>query len=70
MRSGTAHQIRRYLLTKAPVIIVYNNEAGDWQWSVCVEGTNFWLNSFETLEEAERYCNKHGLNVLRKSNVS
>lgn len=51
---------------KTRVYINRNYELGEWLYSVVVEDANeFWLASFETKEEAERYIAE---NQLKKSN--
>lgn len=54
-------QIQKYLEAKHTVFINYNDEAGIKQYSVQVSGTDFWLNSFPTLQKAKDYIKKHGL---------
>lgn len=47
-----------FIKEKKSVTIYYNNENGKWIWSVQVDGTDFWLNSFSTPDRAVRYCNR------------
>lgn len=45
------------------VFINYNNELGIWLYSIeVVDSDNFWLSSFETLEEAKTFICKELLN--------
>ena len=56
--------ISKYLEKKAPVVIHYNNETGDWMYSVSVvEDPGFWLDSFCTKKGAEGFCRKHQLPI-------
>lgn len=49
------------------VFIKHNNETGTWLYSVVVaESEDFWLDSFNTLEEAEAYIKKNNLKKLSK----
>ena len=43
--------------SQAPLTIYKNNEAGIEQWSIVdpVE-SDYWLNSFDTIEEAKQWC--------------
>lgn len=53
------------LKSKVQVKIYHNNETGEWLWSVTdASDPEFWLNSFDTEQEAHDFCNKHGLQVL------
>jgi len=49
--------------THERVVIHENNEAGPWQWSVLIEEEELWLDSFPTLQEAERFCETYDLPV-------
>lgn len=49
------------LAHKSHVVIYRNDEAGEWQWSIMVAGTEFWLTSFPTQTEALAFVNEHGL---------
>ena len=42
----------------------YNNETGDWQWSIQVADTDFWLDSFDTKEQAEKLCEEMGWVII------
>lgn len=47
------------------VFIKHNNETGTWLYSVVVaESEDFWLDSFNTLEEAEAYIKKNNLKKI------
>lgn len=44
------------------VFIYHNNETGEWLYSIVVENSDdFWLDSFPTLEEAEKYIETNNL---------
>lgn len=46
------------------VFIHHNNESGEWLYSVVVENSGgFWLDSFKTRVEAERYIQKNNLSL-------
>lgn len=54
---------------KTRVYIDHNNETGKWLYSVVVcDSDGFWLDSFGTQEDAERYIKEHHL-VLKDSNT-
>lgn len=57
-------QVDKVLKSKPDVDIYYNNEAGQWLWSVQVYNDDFWLDSFDTREEAIEFCKKHELKVI------
>lgn len=42
------------------VYVVHTSDAGDWLWSIVAvikgKSTGFWLDSFETEEEAKKLC--------------
>lgn len=47
---------------KTMVYIDHNNEIGKWLYSVVVcDSDGFWLDSFDTQEDAERYIEAHHL---------
>ncbi|QWU14285.1 hypothetical protein SAMN04487895_101583 [Paenibacillus sophorae] len=48
---------------KPDVFIIYGDDAAVFQWSVQVEGTEFWVNSFSTREEAIEFCEEERFNV-------
>lgn len=52
---------------KTPVEIYYNDEAGRFQYSVQIVGTDFWLEAFVTEEEAIEFCREEGLPLTRRS---
>lgn len=58
----TMERIKFFLERKVPVVIYWNDETGDPLWSVALEEdvldltNSFWLNAFETLNEAVQYC--------------
>lgn len=43
------------------VFINYNNDMGNYQHSIQVQGTDFWLTSFDTEQEALQYIEENGL---------
>ncbi len=50
---------------KVPVNIYYNDESGDWKWSVAdANDPEFWIDSFETEQEAIDFCEKNGLSIV------
>ena len=57
-------QVKKYLKKHADVWINKNTETGELLYSVQVLGTDFWLDSFHTLKEADVYCRKHKLPVI------
>ncbi|MNL78015.1 hypothetical protein D3C87_2043120 [compost metagenome] len=57
-------QVQKVLKDKPDVDIYYNNESGQWLWSVQVCNDDFWLDSFDTCEEAVDFCQKHELKVI------
>lgn len=56
-------QIAAYIADpETRVSIHYNNEIGKWLYSIVVENSDeFWLDSFPTLEEAEKYIETNNL---------
>lgn len=56
-----ADQVKFLLSLKIPVAVYGNDESGDWVYSVVVRGTDFWLESFKTKDEAVSYCKKYEL---------
>lgn len=62
-------QIKYYIDNKYPVSIYHNNEAGEWLWSICVDDTDFWLNSFKTKRDALAYCQKNKIPVTKVYNA-
>lgn len=47
---------------KTRVYIDYNNELGQWLYSVVVSNSDaFWLDSFDTEQEAQNYIKQHNL---------
>lgn len=53
------------------VFIKHNKETGTWLYSVVVaESEDFWLNSFETLEEAKAYIKENKLKKLAETHMS
>jgi hypothetical protein len=47
------------------VNIVYNNDAGNWQYSIaCSVCSGCWMDSFPTLEEAISFCEYHRLTIV------
>jgi hypothetical protein len=58
-------QIKQYINDpKTSVFLYYNNEATDaeeWMYSVVVDGTDFWLDSFKTEQEALKYISDNKL---------
>lgn len=49
---------------KSEVRITYNDEAGKFLWSVVIEGTDFWINSFDSEADAVSYCEEKELRIL------
>jgi hypothetical protein len=45
------------------VILYENDEAGDWQWSLTFENSDFWMDSFDTKEEARGFCGEMGWSI-------
>lgn len=65
MDQETANLIREYLENHVNVIIYHNNEtAGFWYWSIVIADTDFWLESFNTKEDAIKYCEDHELLIV------
>jgi hypothetical protein len=56
--------IDRAVALKVPVNIRYNNETGKFRWAVEIVGTDFWIDAFETKDEAIEYCKEDGLPVV------
>lgn len=55
-------QINDYLDRKIDVTISHTDENGDWVYAVSPnEELGFWLNAFDTHDEALAYCKQHGL---------
>jgi hypothetical protein len=52
-----------YLYAKVPVEIVHSDETGEWVWVVTTDDC-FWLDAFETREEAIAFCQTHGLPLV------
>lgn len=48
----SAHKI---LKEKPLITLHHNNESGEWRWSVVLDGTGLWLNSFNRKESAESF---------------
>jgi len=62
---STERQIKEYLSNPdTRVWVSHNNETGEWLYSVQVYGTDFWLDSFKTEEQASEYIKKHNLIVI------
>lgn len=58
-------EIQKYLEDpNTQVRIYFNNETGEWLYSICVVGTEFWLDSFETREQALDYVAMHRLKLV------
>lgn len=53
---------------KPDIRISHNNETGQLLWSVEVDGTSFWLDSFATKDEAMRFCEINQLKIVSTSN--
>jgi hypothetical protein len=49
---------------KVPVDIRYNNDTGLFKWAVEIQGTEFWIDAFETKQDAVEYCEEDGLPVM------
>ena len=60
--AGKTYRQALYLVTRPnfSVYIDHNDEIGEWLWSVVVTGTDFWLESFDTREEAIEWCAYNG----------
>lgn len=52
------------LRNKPDVMIIHRNDAGPWYWSIQIQGSEEWIDSFDTLPEAEGFCSTNGLKVL------
>lgn len=56
--------VRRFIEDpKTVVFINHNCDIGEWLYSVQVDGTDLWLNSFDTEQEAQNWCAEHNLNM-------
>lgn len=56
---------------KTQVFIRHNDDAGVWYYSVeVVNSGGFWLDSFESEEEAQEYITKHHLQVYHQTAVT
>jgi len=61
-------QWKRYIAEKAPVIILHNDETGEWLYSVEVVGSGgFWLESYKTEAAARRFAERHQLPIITES---
>lgn len=61
----TLELVEQYLANKEPVIIHYNQETGDWLYSISVvNDPGFWLDAFKTKKAAETFCKKHNLSIV------
>ena len=60
-------QIQRYIESRSRVWINHNNETGAWVYAVQVCGTDFWLDAFDTEDEAKKYIQENML-VLADEN--
>jgi len=57
--------IAKALKNKSSVFIFHNNEIGEWRYAIVLaDMSEFWLNSFKTLEEARAYCESYGLPIV------
>jgi hypothetical protein len=57
-----ATEISRYLERKVSVKIVKSRDTGEDQYAISVnECPDFWLNAFDTLEEAILFCKEKNL---------
>lgn len=65
--NSVAEQVKNRLLSKPQVRLYYNDELakGEWIWSVedMTDDSQFWLESFDTEQEAREYCGNNGLTV-------
>jgi len=52
------------LTQKHPVIIRYNDETGEYNWAVEIQGTDFWIDAFENKADAIEFCEEEGLPVV------
>ena len=57
--------VRKYIEDpNTRVYILHNDETGIWYYSVVVDGSRgFWLDSFETEEEAAKYIKDNNLTM-------
>jgi hypothetical protein len=63
-------EVRNYIDNPNTYVwINYNDEAGLWQYSVQVEGTDFWLNSFATEIEAKQYIQDNNLKMMQIEDI-
>jgi hypothetical protein len=56
--------VNKALEVKPNVLISHNNEAGYFQWSVMIEGTDFWIDSFGSKAESIDFCEEVGLPII------
>ena len=62
----TTDEVVEFFLSdsKTKVVINHNNELGQWLYSIqVVDSGGFWLYSFHTQEEAEKYIRAHKLKL-------
>ena len=64
----TDHEYFMLLAKDRGVYIHHNNELGRWVWSVAVEGTDYWLESFKSYELASSYVNEAKLTFTKLIN--
>jgi hypothetical protein len=59
-------KINEFIKNKSKVFIYHNNDTGDdrWLYSVQALGTEFWMYSAEKEEDAVKFCNDNGLEIV------
>jgi hypothetical protein len=63
MKDALKQQLQAFFDAKVPVEIVHSDETGEWVFAVSTDGC-FWLDAFETREEAIAFCRTHGLPLV------
>lgn len=62
--------LEKIMKEKPQVSVYYNNEAGEWWWSVEVVGTEYWIDSFDSEKEAKEFCLEKGLKIVKEKQSS
>lgn len=62
--------LEKIMKEKPQVAVYYNNEAGEWWWSVEIVGTDYWIDSFESEEDANIFCLENELKIVKEKGIN
>ena len=54
-------QIKDFIAQKVPVEINHTNVNGAWLWAIQVAETDFWLEAYNSVEKAVKFCTRNQL---------